>query len=46
HVEALYRYKLNNNVAITPGLIWIINPEHNDNNDDIWIGTIRTTFTF
>ena len=46
HIEALYKYKLNNNVAITPGVIWIINPEHNKNNDDIWIGTIRTTFTF
>jgi hypothetical protein len=46
HIEALYKYKLNNNVAITPGVIVILNPEHNDNNDTIWVGTLRTTFTF
>ncbi|HBE17508.1 MAG TPA: hypothetical protein DEG17_05560 [Cyanobacteria bacterium UBA11149] len=46
HIEALYRYQLTDNIAITPGLLVILNPEHNDNNDDIWVGTIRTTFTF
>ncbi|HBE61043.1 MAG TPA: hypothetical protein DEG17_18830 [Cyanobacteria bacterium UBA11149] len=46
HVEALYRYKLTDNIAITPGVIWLINPEHNNDSDDIWIGTLRTTFTF
>jgi Carbohydrate-selective porin, OprB family/S-layer homology domain len=46
HVEALYRYKLNNNIAITPGFLVLFNPEHNSNNDTIFVGTIRTTFTF
>ncbi|MCP2732190.1 iron uptake porin [Limnofasciculus baicalensis] len=46
HIEALYRYKLTDNIAITPGVIVILNPEHNDNNDSIWVGTLRTTFTF
>ena len=46
HIEALYKYKLSDNIAITPGVIVILNPEHNDNNDSIWVGTIRTTFTF
>ncbi len=46
HIEALYRYKLSDNIAITPGVLVILNPEHNDNNDTIWVGTLRTTFTF
>jgi Carbohydrate-selective porin, OprB family len=46
HVEALYRYQLNDKISITPGLIVIFNPEHNDANDTIYVGTIRTTFTF
>jgi carbohydrate-selective porin OprB len=46
HLEALYRYKLNDKIAITPGLVVLFNPEHNRNNDTIYIGTLRTTFTF
>ena len=46
HVEALYRLKLNDNIAVTPGLLVILNPEHNDANDTIYVGTLRTTFTF
>jgi hypothetical protein len=46
HLEAFYQYKLNNNVAITPGVVWITAPDHKDSNDGIVIGTIRTTFTF
>lgn len=46
HIEALYRLQLTDNVAITPGLLVILNPEHNDANDTIYVGTLRTTFTF
>lgn len=46
HVEALYRYQLSSNISITPGLLVIFNPEHNDNNDTIYVGTVRTTFSF
>jgi hypothetical protein len=46
HLEALYRYKLNEKIAVTPGLAVIFNPEHNNNNDTIFVGTLRTTFTF
>jgi Carbohydrate-selective porin, OprB family/S-layer homology domain len=46
HVEALYRYQLSNNISITPGLVVLFNPEHNDNNDTIFVGAIRTTFSF
>ncbi|BAY45878.1 carbohydrate-selective porin OprB [Scytonema sp. HK-05] len=46
HLEALYRLQLSDNIAVTPGVIVILNPEHNDNNDTIYVGTLRTTFTF
>ena len=46
HIEALYRYQVNNNMSITPGLLVILNPEHNDNADAVWVGTLRTTFKF
>lgn len=46
HLEGLYRLKISDNIAITPGVLVIFNPENNDNNDTIYVGTLRTTFTF
>jgi hypothetical protein len=46
HIEAFYQYQINDNIAITPGIVWVTAPDNNDNNDDLVIGAIRTTFTF
>ena len=46
HLEAFYQYQLNDNIAITPGIIYINNPDNNENNDDLAIATLRTTFSF
>ncbi len=46
HVEGFYQYQLNDNISITPGIIWLTSPNGDDRNDGIVIGTIRTTFTF
>jgi hypothetical protein len=46
HIEGFYKFNVTKNIAITPGVIWLTAPGHNDNNDDIVIGTVRTTFTF
>ncbi len=46
HLEALYKLRVSENVLITPGVLVIFNPEHNNNNDTIYVGTLRTTFTF
>jgi len=46
HLEALYRYQLTDNISLTPGVLVIFNPEHNNSNDTIYVGTLRTTFTF
>jgi ubiquinone biosynthesis protein UbiJ len=46
HLEGLYRLQLNDNISVTPALLVIFNPEHNDRNDTIYVGTLRTTFSF
>lgn len=46
HLEGLYKFKLSDNIQVTPGVLVIFNPEHNDANDTIYVGTLRTTFTF
>ncbi len=46
HIEALYKYQLNDNISITPGLIWLTAPNQNNDNDDVIIGALRTTFSF
>ena len=46
HIEAFYRYQVNDNISITPGFIWLTAPNQDNNNDDDVIATIRTTFQF
>jgi hypothetical protein len=46
HLEAFYKYQLNDNISITPGVIWLIAPNQTSDNPDVVIGTIRTTFRF
>ncbi|MGD1699944.1 iron uptake porin [Dapis sp. BLCC M229] len=46
HIEVLYRFQMNDNIAITPGLFVITNPNHIEDNDTLWVGTLRTQFRF
>ncbi|MDX2214533.1 MAG: iron uptake porin, partial [Oculatellaceae cyanobacterium bins.114] len=46
HIEGFYRLAVTDNIDITPGIIWLTAPNHNEDNDDIFVGTIRTTFRF
>lgn len=46
HVEAFYRWRLNDNIAVTPGVLVLFNPVQTSSSDTIVIGTLRTTFTF
>ena len=46
HIEAFYRWQINNYIAITPGLIWLTAPNQDNRNDDTVIGVVRTTFNF
>ncbi|QMS91799.1 iron uptake porin [Nostoc edaphicum CCNP1411] len=46
HVEVFYRAQLSDNIALTPGLFVIFNPDHNSANDALVVGTLRATFRF
>ncbi|MCV3216072.1 iron uptake porin [Plectonema radiosum NIES-515] len=46
HIEAFYQYQVSDNISITPGVIWLTAPDHNNNNNDVVIGALRTTFSF
>jgi Carbohydrate-selective porin, OprB family/S-layer homology domain len=46
HIEGFYKYQLTDNISVTPGVIWVTNPNQDNRNDDIIIGTLRTTFMF
>ncbi|UKO97885.1 iron uptake porin [Nostoc sp. UHCC 0870] len=44
HIEGFYRYQINDNISITPGFIWLTSPNHNEQNGDVFVGVVRTTF--
>lgn len=46
HFEGFYKYRVSDNISVTPGVIWLTSPGQNSNTDDAIIGTLRTTFTF
>jgi Carbohydrate-selective porin, OprB family/S-layer homology domain len=46
HLEGFYKFQVTNNISVTPGVIWLLAPNQNNDNSDVIIGTIRTTFTF
>jgi hypothetical protein len=46
HIEAFYRIALNNHIDITPAVVWLTAPNHNQDNSDIFFGALRTTFRF
>lgn len=46
HIEAFYTHQLNDFLSITPGFIWLTAPDHNNDNDDIVLFTVRTAFEF
>ncbi|NMG09005.1 iron uptake porin [Brasilonema sp. UFV-L1] len=46
HFELFYRFRVNDNLWITPGLFVVTNPGHIAENDAIFVATLRTTFRF
>ncbi|MDJ0686962.1 MAG: iron uptake porin [Xenococcaceae cyanobacterium MO_188.B32] len=46
HLEGFYRYPVTDNISINPGLLVVINPEGDNDNETIYVGTIRTVFKF
>ena len=45
-VEGFYRFRVSDNISITPGVIWLTNPGGDDDLEDTFAGAIRTTFSF
>jgi hypothetical protein len=45
-IQTQYLYPLSKNIFITPGVYVILNPNHDEDNDPIWVGVLRTTFKF
>ena len=46
HFEFFYRFRVNDNISITPGFFFVTNPGHIEDNDTLYVATIRTTFRF
>lgn len=46
HFEVFYRFRISDNLFITPGVVLVTNPGHIEANNDIWLATLRTTFRF
>jgi hypothetical protein len=46
HIEGFYKYALTDNISVTPGVIWLTAPGGDEDNDDVFIGVLRTTFVF
>jgi hypothetical protein len=46
HIEGFYRWQMNDSIAVTFGVMTVTNPEGDSDNDNIFLGTIRTTFSF
>ena len=45
-LSAEYQYAINDNISIVPAVNVLFNPDHNDNNDTIYVGRLRTLFSF
>ena len=46
HFEAFYKFQMNDNISITPGIFWLPSLNQDSNNDDVFIWIVRTTFSF
>ena len=45
-VEARYQFPVNDNITFTPGAYVVFNPNHNNDNDNIYVGVVKTVFSF
>jgi hypothetical protein len=46
HIEAMYKFQLFPGLSFTPALIWLPALNQNRDNDDVFIGVLRTTYSF
>ncbi len=46
HLESFFTFKATENLTITPSLLIITNPEHDQSNDTTYVGTIQINWNF
>jgi hypothetical protein len=46
HLEAYYKFQITNNISLTPGFIWLPSLNQRSSNEDVFIGIMRTTYSF
>jgi Carbohydrate-selective porin, OprB family/S-layer homology domain len=46
HYELFYRFRVSDNIAITPGFFMVTDPGHIEENNTIYVGAVRTSFAF
>lgn len=46
HLEGFYRWRLNDNIAFTAGVIIVTSPEHDRQNSTLYSGVLRSTLSF
>ena len=46
HLQAQYTYRLQDSIGLNLGVLAILNPENNADNDTIYVGTLKTIFEF
>jgi Carbohydrate-selective porin, OprB family/S-layer homology domain len=46
HLEGFYKIQVSDYISVTPGFVWLLNPNQDRNNEQVVIGTLRTTFEF
>jgi len=46
HLEGFYKWQLNDQIALTPGIIWHLNPNQDKRQADIFTSTMRMTLIF
>jgi hypothetical protein len=46
HIQLFYSHRLSDYVSVAPGFVWITAPNHDNNNPDMLVFTVKTTFKF
>jgi len=44
--EVSYDFPVNDNISVTPGFFAVFNPDRDSDNDTVYVGVLRTSFSF
>ena len=46
HLEVSYNYRVSDHISLVPGVVYVVNPENDVNNDPLGIWSLKTVFFF